>query len=80
MAVSRREKDGSQSIISRMLHLIMVDMSFSLMSLFGCSKIQVPDLLQGISGGTNAVIWHVLTLKKSGKKSSLIQFHVLPCN
>ena len=80
MAISRREKDGAQSIISCMVYLIMVDMSFSLMTLFDCGKIQVLDLLQGISGGTNTVIHHVLTLEKPDKKSSLIQFHVLPCN
>ena len=80
MAISRREKDGAQSIISCMVYLIMVDISFSLMTLFGCGTIQVPDLLQGISGGTTTVIYHVLTLEKSDKKSSLIQFHVLPRN
>ena len=58
----------------------MVDMSFSLITLFGCGKIQVPDLLQGISGGTSTVIYHVLTLEKLDKESSSIQFHVLPCN
>ena len=73
MAISRREKDGAQSIISCMVYLIMVDMSLSLMTLFGCGKIQVPDLLQEISGGTNTVIYHVLTLEKSDKKSSSIQ-------
>ena len=50
------------------------------MTLFGCGKIQVPDLLQGISGGTNTIIYHVLTLEKSDKKGSLIHFHILPCN
>ena len=80
MAISRREKDGAQSIISCMVYLIMVDMSFSLMTLFGCVKIQMPDLVQRISSGTNRVIYHVLTLEKSDKKSSLIQFHFLPCN
>ena len=68
VTISRREKDGVQSIISCMVYLIMVDMSFSLMTLFGCGKIQVPDLFQGISGGTNTVIYHVLTLEKSEKK------------
>ena len=80
MAISRREKSGAQSIISCMAHLVMVDMNFILMTLFGCGKIQVPDLLQGISGGTSMVICHVLTLEKSDKKSYLIQFPVLPCN
>ena len=37
-------------------------------------------MLQGISDGTNTVICHVLTHEKSAQKSSLIQFHVLPCN
>ena len=68
MAISRKEKDGAQSIISCMLYLIMVVMSFSSMTLFGCGKIQVPDLLQGISGGTRTVIYHVLTVEKSDKK------------
>ena len=68
MAISRREKDGAQSIISCMVYLIMVDMSFILMTLFGCGKIQVPDLLQGISGGTSMVIYHVLTLEKIREK------------
>ena len=53
-----------------MVYLVMVDMSFILMTLFGCGKIQVPDLLQGISGGTSTVIYHVLTLEKSDKKFS----------
>ena len=36
-------------------------------------------LLQGISGGSNTVIY-VLALAKLEEKISLIQFHVLPCN
>ena len=67
MAISRREKNGAQSI-SFMVYLIMVDMSFSLMTLFGCGKIQVPDVLQGIYGCTNTVIYYALTLEKSDKK------------
>ena len=68
LAISRREKDGAQSIIPCMVYLIMVDISFSLMTLFGSDKVQVPDLPQGISDGTNTVIYHVLTLEKSDKK------------
>ena len=44
------------------------------------TKFRCQIQLQGISGGTNTVIYHVLTLEKSEKKSSLIQFHVLPIN
>ena len=43
-------------------------------------KFRCQILLQGISGGTNTVIYLVLTLEKLEKKSSLIQFHALPCN
>ena len=43
-------------------------------------KFRCQILLQGISGGTNTVIYHVLTHEKSTQKSYLIQFYVLPCN
>ena len=44
------------------------------------AKFRRQILLQGISGGTNTVKYHVLTLEESEEKSSLIQFHVLPGN
>ena len=43
-------------------------------------KFRCQILLQGISGGTNTVMYHVLTHEKLASKSSLIQFHILPCN
>ena len=70
----------SQSVISCMVYLIMVDMSFNTYDFLVSSKFRCQILLQRISGGTNNVIHHALTLEKLEKKSSLIQFHVLPCN
>ena len=51
-----------------------------MMSLFFSAKLTCQILLQGISDATNNVIYHTITTEKSEKKSSLIQFHVLPCN
>ena len=78
MTISRREKDGAQSIISCMVYLIMDDMIFKLKKNLFLTKFRCQ--IQGMCGGTNTVIYHVLTLGKPEKKSSLVQFHVLPCN
>ena len=59
----------------------LVWVSFKILMIFLVStKFKCQIFLQGISGCTNTVLYHVLTFEKSEKKSSLMQFHVLPCN
>ena len=84
VTISRREKDGAQEITSYMYGVFdhgWYEFQLKYWRLFFFpAKPKCQILLQEISDATNIVIYHAVTLEKSEKKSSLIQFHVLPCN
>ena len=61
VTISRREKDGTQPMISYMMYLIMVDMGFSLVS----AKFKWRILFLRICDATNMVIYHAVTIEKS---------------
>ena len=84
VTISKREKVGGQPIISYMMYLIMVDMSFSLNFnnfFLASAKFKCEILFQGISDTTNMVIHHAVTIEKSEKKKflySVSHFHLQP--
>ena len=73
VTISKREKDGTQPIISYMVCVIKVDMSFSqntdvFVSVF--AKLMLQILFQGISDATKIVIYHAVTIGNSEEKGS----------
>ena len=77
MTISKREKDGTQPVISYMMCVIKVDMSFSqntdvFVSVFAKLRFQI--LFQGISDATKIVIYHAVTIEIQRKK---VRIHVL---
>ena len=74
VTISRREKDGAQSIISYMylmVHLIMVDTSFTENTdvfVFFPAKLKCQILLQEICDATNIAIYYAVTIEKPEKK------------
>ena len=79
VTISRREKDGAQPIISYMVYLIKVDMSFSWNTdvfVSVSAKLKCQILLQGMCNAIKIDIYYAVIIRNSEKKGSLIQLHM----
>ena len=75
VTISRREKDDDQPIISYVVYLIQVDMSFSQnidVFLSVSVKLKCQILFQVISDATKIVLYQAVTIGNPEKKSSLM--------
>ena len=77
-----KEKVGAQPIISYIMYLIIIDLSFSWNTdnfVLVFAKIKCHILFKGIYDATNLVIYHTVTIAKSEKKNFLnsgARFHL----